>query len=314
MQESQTFSQLVFSVLQANEGQQLSPTDIANLIVKTYPKFAEDKKQSTTQENYNPVDQFRKQFHAGIKKWMKDNHELNSSEETPRTYWWENATSDNEASPQLEIVDKFDETESQYEKDLYPMVAKYLWEMKSRKLYPMRIDEKKAANTNGKEGNKFLYPDLVALEDLMPSNVWKENVRLGAIASGAPQSKIWSFEVKYEINSISDARKSYLQAITNSAWANYGYLVATKISTTAFDELKLFHELHGIGVLLLDTGNPENDTVIKLSARERESVDWPMCNRIACQNKDFEQFLGKVADFHKLGKTHKKDWYEPPKD
>ena len=229
--ESQHFPKMVFSVLQENEGQQLSPTEIAQLFIQTYPEYAEEKKQSTIQENFNPVNQFRKQFHAGIKKWMKDNPQLKSSEETPRTYWWEN-----DASPSLQIVDEFDKVESQYEKDLYPKPAKYLWEMKSRKLYPLRIDEKKAANTNGKEGNKYLYPDLVALEDLMPTNIWKENVRLGAIASGAPQSKIWSFEVKDEIKSISDARKSYLQAITNSAWANYSYLVATKISTTAFDE------------------------------------------------------------------------------
>ena len=50
------------------------------------------------------------------------------------------------------------------------------------------------------------------------------------VKQGAGQSvRLWSFEVKKELN-VSNARKSFFQAVSNSSWANEGYLVATSIS------------------------------------------------------------------------------------
>ncbi|MDJ1257372.1 MAG: hypothetical protein MRQ07_01770 [Candidatus Midichloria sp.] len=42
------------------------------------------------------------------------------------------------------------------------------------------------------------------------------------------KAKLWSFEVKSLINS-SNVHKSFFQAVSNSSWANYGYLVAVTL-------------------------------------------------------------------------------------
>lgn len=201
--------------------------------------------------------------------------------------------------------------QAQTEQNLYPKLANYLWSMKSRKVYPKRIDEKRSSNTNGKNGNKSLHPDMVAMEDLMPQPQWSKEIKGWAANAGAPISKLWSFEVKIKINSVSDARESYLQALANSAWANFGYLVVTQVSDKAYHELKMLHDLHGIGLILLDVENPADDTIIKLPARERDHVDWGSCNRIASQNTDFKRFIELTSYFHLTKNTGDSDWDIP---
>ena len=49
--------------------------------------------------------------------------------------------------------------------------------------------------------------------------------------------------------------------MSNSSWANEGYLVATSISTSEVEEeLRMLSALHGIGVILLI---PENQVKVK---------------------------------------------------
>lgn len=50
------------------------------------------------------------------------------------------------------------------ERDLYPLLCRYLHTEFG--LYPQRIDEKRSSNRNGPKGNIWLFPDIVALEDL----------------------------------------------------------------------------------------------------------------------------------------------------
>ena len=143
---------------------------------------------------------------------------------------------------------------------------------------------------------------------LGPHGAWSPEMKEWATRSGAPQAKLWSFEVKIKINSISEARDSYFQTLANSAWANYGYLVATHISDKALAELKTLSDLHGIGVVLLDINNPVDESIIKFPARERSEIDWGTCNRIASQNADFRKFMELVCDFHVTRKTAEYGW------
>ena len=46
--------------------------------------------------------------------------------------------------------------------------------------------------------------------------------------------KITSYEVKKEINTDYELKKCYFQAVSNSSWANYGYLVALEICFRLF--------------------------------------------------------------------------------
>lgn len=299
--------QMVIKILMEKQGQALKPSEIAAIITEEYPVYCEQKILNSTQTDLDLPKQIANQISAVGKQWLDQEPQLKSSDETPRTYWWETPEASDfdlaPATPQEQVSSNAD---AQTEQALYPKLATYLWHMKSRKVYPKRIDEKKSSNTHGKNGNKSLHPDMVAMEDLMPQ--WSSEIKGWAANAGAPQSKFWSFEVKIKINSISDAREYYLQALANSAWANFGYLVATQFSDKAYHELKILHDLHGIGLILLDVGNPADDTIVKLPARERNRVDWGTCNRIASQNSDFKKFIELVSDFHLTRKTRDTDW------
>jgi hypothetical protein len=306
-----TLKEMVLSILQENK-QPLKPSEIAAIIINKYPAYCNQKVQKTKQSDFNLPKQIANQISAGSKKWMAQQPELKSSDETPRTYWREGINDTPQPSQAIgKLAQQPPKKNAQAEKALYIKLAAYLAGMHSRKLYPKRINEGKSSNTNGKYGNKHLHPDLVAMEDLMPTDLWSEKLKHWAAVAGAPQSKLWSFEVKVKLNSLSEAREAYLQALANSAWANYGYLVAVQISKNAFNELKVLHDLHGVGVILLNADNPVDDTIIKLSARERSQLDWGTCNRIASQNSDFNKFIEQVADFHFTQKTRDSDWLIP---
>jgi uncharacterized protein len=111
---------------------------------------------------------------------------------------------------------------------------------------------------------------MVGLEDCVSG--WDYEMKNLTAKAGAKQAKLWSFEVKIEIPR-SKVREYYFQAVSNSTWANYGYLVAVKIKADAMTELRLLNELHGIGVILLDPANPADNATIEIPARERHEVD-----------------------------------------
>lgn len=315
-----TLREMVLSILQGNNEQPLKPFEIAAVINERYPDYCAQKAETTTQANFNVVAQVGREISANSKPWMQKHPQLKSSDETPRTYWWEGQEAEGAEAAQAAslaaptsaipapgaVVAPIDEL------SLYPKLAAYLWGMKAGKLYPKRINEKTSSNTNGANGNKALHPDLVAMEDMMPQPLWSQEMKEWATRCGAPQAKLWSFEVKVKISSISEARECYLQALANSAWANYGYLVAVHISDKALGELKMLADLHGIGVLLLDVDNPVDESTVKFPARERPALDWGSCNRIAGQNADFKKFIELVADFHLTRKTDARNWHIPP--
>jgi len=304
-----TLKKMVTDILKSEKGAPLKPSEISLLITERYPDYCKQKAETSKQSGLNLTKQIANQISASIKEWMKKELQIISSEETPRTYWWEVSDTSNEDMLQPTIKSK-PISEEISELSLYPLLAEYLLNgMKSRKVYPKRIDEKTASNTKGKNGNKYLHPDMVGLEDLMPQPQWSTEIKEWAFNSGANLAKVWSFEVKLSINSVSEARENYLQALSNSAWSNFGYLVAIKISDKAFNELKTLHELHGIGVILLHVDNPVDDTIVKLPAREKSKIDWGSCNRIAQQNSDFAKFLELLSDFHLTRKIKVSDWY-----
>lgn len=50
-------------------------------------------------------------------------------------------------------------------------------------------------------------------------------------------------------------RASFFQAVSNSSWANEGYLVASSITESVSEELRILSDLHGIGVIVLNLDN-----------------------------------------------------------
>ena len=169
----------------------------------------------------------------------------------------------------------------------------------------MRINERRSSNRQGSGGNEWLHPDLVGLEDLTAG--WLPAVRECAGLLGEPRARLWSFEVKLLLNR-SNARKSFFQAVSNSSWAHLGYLVAERVEGDgALKELRMLSAAHGIGLIQLDRLNPSESQVL-IPARERPNIDWEMCHRLAAENPDFMEFLGRVRRFHQTGEVLPSEW------
>ena len=100
----------------------------------------------------------------------------------------------------------------------------------------------------------------------------------------------------------------FSKAVSNSSWANEGYLVATSIADNQVEqELRILSALHGIGVILLDANNP-SESELFLPALKRPIVDWQSVNRIAVENKDFEYFVELVSDYFESKRLKARDW------
>lgn len=172
-------------------------------------------------------------------------------------------------------------------------------------MFSKRVDEKKSSNNRGPNGNKWLYPDVVGMEDLSES--WNREIIDCSKEYSDKKTKLWSLEVKIRLNG-ANVRQSYFQAVSNSSWSNIGYLVAAEIEgTKTINELRLLAGLHGIGVMKLDPDNPTESQIL-IPARERSEVDWGTMNRLLEENSDFLQYIKLIRQFYQTGDPRKMDW------
>ena len=156
----------------------------------------------------------------------------------------------------------------------------------------------------GQGGNKWLYPDLVGMEDL--SSDWNREIKDCVTEYRDKKTKLWSFEVKKLINR-SNVREVFFQSVSNSSWANLGYLVASQLEGTAEKELQMLASLHGIGFIRLDVENP-SESQIMIPAKERTDIDWDTANRLTEENPDFLEYIKSIRKFYQTGEIGKSDW------
>ena len=306
-----SLSKTVIDFLTQNQEQQFTARQIAEWIFKEFPAECEEKKSNSTfiKTDADLVNQIVSEIGSQRPTLQKRNPELKITEGRPRRYYWTTKTDLTEVT-EAEATGKeahhvSGET-SLSESDLYPLLSQYLWS--ELRVYSKRIDEKKSSNRQGPSGNKWLYPDTVGLEDL--TSDWHQEIK-GVVNEYADRkTKLWSFEVKILLNR-SNVREAFFQAVSNSSWANFGYLVAARVEgADTVKELRMLYSLHGIGLIQIDTENPAESQIL-FPARERLEVDWDTCNRLTQLNKDFLQFVKLVRQFHQTGDPRPNDWDIP---
>ena len=144
-----------------------------------------------------------------------------------------------------------------------------------------------------KNFSEWLHPDIVGF--YLPLNDWgKEAIDL-AKRSGANVLTLYSFELKRELN-FANLREAFFQAVSNSSWANEGYLVAAKINRDEEFRLELerLSASFGIGVIALDVDEPDSSSVI-FPAKHKAELDWDSINKLSEINPDFRKFLADVG-------------------
>ncbi|WP_046168511.1 COG2958 family protein [Chromobacterium vaccinii] len=299
-------SQKVAQLLRSHPSQRFTARQIASAIVNQYPEDYADKRSNPRFANDKA---FLSQVVAEIGAQKDaiigaDSRIRWQDKPRPRVYWYETTDAvvetvieeDEDDSPAAEQADL-----SEYQ--LYPLLMQYLQTELS--LYGLRVDEKRSRNQRGSGGNHWLHPDLVAMQPVAKD--WHELVRSCVLHGGGQSVRLWAFEVKKELTR-GNVRKSFFQAVSNSSWANEGYLVCTGIvGKDTEDELRMLSALHGIGVIVLDSSNPSESEIV-VPARARQDVDWQSVHRLVEENEDMREFVELVSTYYQTGRLRPQDW------
>lgn len=302
--------EMIIETLRANPDKKFTARDLAKEFVLRYPEEMTEKQENP---RYNTEEKLIAQLAAEIGGERTERAKTvcpnvaTRDKPRPRIYYWEQEPASAHHNDDLSDTDESDVDtplvpQSLSEHDLYPMLIEYL--SKDLGLYCQRIDERKSKNSHGNGGNHWLHPDVVALEPL--DQGWDEIVR-SCVRSGNYNSvRLWSFEVKKHLTK-GNVRKYFFQAVSNSGWANFGYLVATGLNSDVEGELQMLSGLHGIGVLILNTESLF-DSQILIPAQERVNVDWQSANRIVSENSDFHHYIEQVGIYNQTGRLIKSAW------
>ena len=301
----------VLGYLKERPNEKLTARQIAEWIFATFPDECQAKKQSSQYVSTDAelVQQLVAEISSQRPRLQKRHPELKTTEGRPRKYYYSEKSDVAEVAAAEGVVAAPMTVSSDAklgEHAMYPLLSLYLWEEFG--VYSKRIDEKRSSNKRGPNGNRWLYPDVVGMEDLGAE--WHQEVRDCVNQYSDKRTKLWSFEAKLLINR-SNVRECFFQAVSNSSWANFGYLVAAEIEgQDTLKELRMLFAAHGIGLIKLDADNPAESQVL-IPARERDEIDWDMANRLATENRDFLDYVKLVKQFYQTGEARLADWDVP---
>ena len=265
--------------------------------------LTETKKPMTPQEiwDYGVQKGFDKELNSsGKTPWASLGAQLYSSEKSKKyfdvvgarpKYFVLKKYSNEAATEQLLEEQPVDEKEHLLEKELHPVLVSYLknfWNVNAKTVNHLK-------STRSKTG-EWMHPDIVGAHFVF-EEFDKDVVDLYNNTAKACV-KFYSFELKRKLD-FSNIRESFFQAVSNSSWANEGYLASSNIlEDVEFKaELRRLSSLHGIGIIEIDPKNPNNCSVL-YPAQVKEDLDWLTINKLTAElkNKDFKDFIIGVQD------------------
>lgn len=182
-----------------------------------------------------------------------------------------------------------------HERELHPILTYFLKSDKYFQAYSKTIFHE--VSPKGAKGeDKWLYPDMVAVH-FEYANYQKNYVLDFITKFNKPPIKIYPFEIKKELN-FSNYKESFFQAVSNSSWANEGYLVAAQILPDGqfIEALKKLSQSFGIGIIELNRHNVKQSKILS-PAKFKEMMDYSVVNELANKNANFSQFLKTIIDF-----------------
>lgn len=195
-----------------------------------------------------------------------------------------------------------------HERNLHPFLTYMAFFNENLKCYTKTIFHE-GSSKSPKGMDRWLYPDMVGVRFLY-AELSNENLIAFSKKFDTLPVKLVSFELKKEI-SVNNCRECYFQAISNSSWANEGYLVGHHIAThdpKLMDLLKRLHASFGIGVIDLRTD--EDKSTILLNAKYKEKIDYTVALELSEKNEEFSGFLKSVVDYDPNHQHRYKDEFD----
>lgn len=167
------------------------------------------------------------------------------------------------------------------ERDLHKLLSSYL---KNTETFSKTIFHEQS---NGKDSNQiWTHPDMVGIKFLNLQTKVSQNF-LKSI-NRVDTFKLSSYELKREITSDSELKKAYFQAVSNSSWANYGFLVAFEFSDSLYEEMLRLNQSFGIGIIELNANPYQSKILFPATYRD---LDFKTIDKLCKINREFENFI-----------------------
>lgn len=177
-------------------------------------------------------------------------------------------------------------SENYKERDLHRLLSNYLAAQKSILSKTIFHETSKKSDQN----QKWIHPDMVGVSFSEFQD--KATVTLMKAADIKQYVDLYSFELKCSIQNDHELKEYFFQALSNSSWANFGYLVAFEVNDDLMEEMERLNRAFGIGIIRLSPY--ETDTKILFPARKNE-VDYFTIDKLCRINPDFKCFMERTA-------------------
>ena len=170
------------------------------------------------------------------------------------------------------------------ERSLHKLFCSYL---RTRNIYAKTIYHEKSSSRVD-SAQKWVHPDIVGVQ----FEEFKNDATLSLLKASEPKESvhIYSYELKRKIDSDYTLKQCYFQALSNSSWANFGYLVAFEINDDLAEEMERLNNAYVIGIILMQA----NDSKILYPAHEK-GLDYKTIEKLNNLNPDFCTFITKLS-------------------
>ena len=187
-------------------------------------------------------------------------------------------------APTETVVTSHEPNKSFDERSLHKLFCNYL---RTRNIYARTIYHEKSS-TKADNTQKWVHPDIIGVQ----FEEFQNNATLSLLKATDPKQSvhIYSYEMKRRVENDSQLKQYYFQALSNSSWANYGYLVAFEIADGLEEEMQRLNNAFGIGIILMQA----TEATILYPAREKQ-LDYITIEKLNRINKQFCEFINKLS-------------------
>ena len=182
------------------------------------------------------------------------------------------------------------------ERDLHKLFCNFL---RTRGIFAKTIYHEKSSNKVD-NAQKWIHPDIIGVQ----FEEFKNDATLALLKATEPKESIhiYSYELKRRIESDYQLKQYYFQALSNSSWANFGYLVAFEINEDLEEEMARLNNAFGIGIILMQA----NDSKFLYPAREK-ALDYNTIEKLNNLNPDFCEIIKKLSKVMNASKDYTAD-------
>ena len=183
--------------------------------------------------------------------------------------------------PNVQITTVEPKVETYKERSLHRLLSNYLL---NKNILSKTIFHE--TSNRADQAQKWVHPDMVGVE----FNEFQELTTRSLLKAAETKEYIalYSYELKRTIENDHQLKEYFFQALSNSSWANYGYLVAFEISEDVMEEMERLNRSFGIGVIKLSPY--KDDTTILFPAKKNE-LDYYTIDKLCRINTDFKNFI-----------------------